>query len=219
MKSMTSSRAGAAKATRPYTLGRREESARRTREGILSAADGVLEKHGVASLTMESVARTAGVSRVSVYDHFGDRSGLIEALTWRMFQKHDVDQVRRARLQKDVRRALVDFVRENTKYQCSFGPNAMSLLRAAMDDTDAADVVKLIYVESRRASIRELVDRLEEAGELSREWSVERAIDALMVITSLESLDGLIAHGDRGADTAVQVLSGLAKTLLRPSGG
>jgi AcrR family transcriptional regulator len=215
---MTSSRAAAAaKVTRPYKLGRREESARRTREGILRAADGLLEKEGVASLTMEGVARTAGVSRISVYDHFGDRSGLIEALTWRMFLKHDVDRVRRARLQKDVRRSLVDFVRENTKYLCSFGPKAIGLLRAAMDDPDAASVVRLIYVDSRRASIQELVDRLEEAGELSKEWSGERAVDALMVITSLESLDGLITHEDRDASMAARVLSGLAKGLLRPS--
>ena len=179
----------------------------------------MLGKHGVASLTMEAVARAAGVSRVCIYDHFGDRSGLIEALTWRMFQQHDVDRVRQARLQEDVRKSLVDFVRENTRYQYSFGPSAMSLLRVAMDDPDAAKVVSLIYVEARRASIRELIDRLEEAGELTEGWSVERAIDVLMVITSLESLDGLIRHAALDADAAADVLARLAETLLGPDDG
>jgi AcrR family transcriptional regulator len=207
------------KATRPYRLGRREESRQRTREKILRAADGMLGKHGVASLTMEAVAQAAGVSRVCIYDHFGDRSGLIEALTWRMFQQHDVDRVRRARLQEDVRKSLADFVGENTRYQYSFGPRAMSLLRVAMDDRDAAKVVSLIYVQSRRASIRELIDRLDESRELAEGWSVERATDALMVITSLESLDGLIRHAALDADAAAEVLAGLAKALLRPDGG
>jgi AcrR family transcriptional regulator len=205
--------------TRPYRLGRREESVRRTREKILTAADGLLEKQGVSSLTMEAVARTARVSRVCIYDHFRDRSGLIEALTWRMFQQHDVDRVRQARLQENVRTALVDFVRENTRYQSSFGSKAMSLLHTAMDDPDAAKVVKLIYIESRRASIRELVERLHGAGELGEEWSVERAVDALMVVTSVESLDGLITHAGLDADAAADVLAKLAQALLRPADG
>jgi AcrR family transcriptional regulator len=219
LKIELSNRRAGEKTTRPYRLGRREESLKRTREKILRAADGMLGKHGVASLTMEAVARAAGVSRVSIYDHFGDRSGLIEALTWRMFQQHDVDRVRRARLQEDVRRSLVDFVRENTRYQYSFGPSAMSLLRVAMDDPDAAKVVSLIYVEARRASIRELIDRLEEAGELAEGWSVERAIDVLMVITSLESLDGLIRHAALDSDAAADVLARLAEALLGPDDG
>ena len=176
----------------------------------------MLEKYGVAALTMEAVARAAGVSRVSIYDHFGDRSGLIEALTWRMFQQHDVGRVRQARLQDDVRRSLVGFVRENTRYQYSFGPRAMKLLRVAMDDPDAAKVVRLVYIESRRASIRELIDRLDDAGELAKGWSVERATDALMVITSLESLEGLITHAALDPDSAADVLAGLAEALLPP---
>jgi AcrR family transcriptional regulator len=219
LKITMSNRKTVEKPTRAYRLGLREESRQRTREKILWAADGMLGKRGVASLTMEAVARAAGVSRVCIYDHFGDRSGLIEALTWRMFQQHDIDRVRRARLQEDVRRSLVDFVSENTRYQYSFGPKAMSLLRVATDDADAAKVVSLIYVESRRASIRELVDRLVEAGELAEGWSEEQATDALMVITSLESLDGLIRHSALDADAAAGVLAGLARALLRPNGG
>jgi uncharacterized hydantoinase/oxoprolinase family protein len=93
----------------------------------------------------------------------------------------------------------------------------LSVLHAAMDDPDAAKVVELIYIGSRRTSIRELVERLEETGELGEEWSVERAVDALMVVTSLESLDGLITHASLDADTAADVLARLARALLRPT--
>src|SRR5207302_5696519 len=146
-----------------------------------------------------------------------DKAGLLEAATWRMFQRHDVERVRRARMQTDVRRSLADFVRENALYQYSFGTAGMALLRAATEDPDGAAVVKSVYIDSRRASIRELVERLHEAGELARLWSVEKAIDALMVLTGLPSLESLTIHSRLKIDEAAGVLVQLAKGLLRPT--
>lgn len=50
------------------------------REAILEAALAILREHGIANLTSREVASRAGVSDASVYYHFGDRAGLLQAV-------------------------------------------------------------------------------------------------------------------------------------------
>jgi AcrR family transcriptional regulator len=55
----------------------------RTAERILDAAVMEVAISGVAKLTIEGVARRAGVNRATLYRRFGDLDGVIEALTMR----------------------------------------------------------------------------------------------------------------------------------------
>jgi AcrR family transcriptional regulator len=50
------------------------------REAILDATLAVLREEGIANLTSRAVAARAGVSDASVYYHFGDRAGLLQAV-------------------------------------------------------------------------------------------------------------------------------------------
>ena len=50
------------------------------REAIVEAALDVLREEGIANLTSREVAARAGVSDASVYYHFGDRAGLLQAV-------------------------------------------------------------------------------------------------------------------------------------------
>ena len=54
-----------------------------TSERILDAALGVAAASGVRHLSMDEVARRAGVGRMTVYRRFGSRGALVEALTVR----------------------------------------------------------------------------------------------------------------------------------------
>lgn len=68
-------------ARREYRLGRRQAQSEKTRGKLLSAARGILmRRDGLAAFGLESVARRAGVSRLTVYNQFGSRVGLLEAL-------------------------------------------------------------------------------------------------------------------------------------------
>lgn len=49
------------------------------REELLDAAVAAIRKHG-ADVSMQDLAETAGVSRPILYDHFGDRAGVANAL-------------------------------------------------------------------------------------------------------------------------------------------
>jgi AcrR family transcriptional regulator len=50
------------------------------REAIVDAALAILREQGIANLTSREVAARAGVSDASVYYHFGDRAGLLQAV-------------------------------------------------------------------------------------------------------------------------------------------
>jgi AcrR family transcriptional regulator len=55
----------------------------RTATRILDGALDEASAHGLRSLSIEAVARRAGVNRVTVYRRFGDREGLVAALAAR----------------------------------------------------------------------------------------------------------------------------------------
>jgi AcrR family transcriptional regulator len=67
-------------ADRGYRLGRRQAEADRTRSRILSAARELVSELGPES-SVGKVAARAGVSRITIYNQFGSKAGLLEALS------------------------------------------------------------------------------------------------------------------------------------------
>ena len=65
---------------RGYHLGRRQAAVDRTRARILKAARGLLVARGNIAFSIEAVARRARVTRATVYQRFGSRPKLLEAL-------------------------------------------------------------------------------------------------------------------------------------------
>ncbi len=73
----------------PLSLGRPKDSAKR--ELILSAAETAFFAQGFSAATIERIAADAGVSKVTVYGHFGDKETLFEAVVTR-----EADQIKAA---------------------------------------------------------------------------------------------------------------------------
>jgi AcrR family transcriptional regulator len=65
--------------TRKYELKARAESQRETRDRIARATGELHEEKGVAQTTVAEIARRAGVTRLTVYNHFADLSELLPA--------------------------------------------------------------------------------------------------------------------------------------------
>ena len=65
--------------TRKYELKARAEGQRETRDRIARAAVELHEEKGVAHTTVAEIARRAGVTRLTVYNHFADLSELLPA--------------------------------------------------------------------------------------------------------------------------------------------
>lgn len=82
--------------TRKYELKARAESQRETRDRIAKAAAELHEEKGVARTTVAEIARRAGVTRLTVYNHFADLSELIPACAAHYTALHpfpDLDRV------------------------------------------------------------------------------------------------------------------------------
>lgn len=63
-----------------YKRGKRSYHHGDLRAALLAEAGLILEKHGVARLTLRALARRAGVSHAAPYRHFPDRESLLAAL-------------------------------------------------------------------------------------------------------------------------------------------
>ena len=74
--------------TRKYELKARADRQRETRERIAKAAMELHEEIGVAKTTVAEIARRAGVSRLTVYNHFPDNSALLPACTAHYMSLH-----------------------------------------------------------------------------------------------------------------------------------
>jgi AcrR family transcriptional regulator len=80
--------------------------ARDTRTRILDAAIATMGRHGLARLSLEGVAREAGVSRQTLYRYFGSRDALISATVLREEEAFIAAMVAAADHHREFRPAL-----------------------------------------------------------------------------------------------------------------
>jgi AcrR family transcriptional regulator len=107
------------------------------REAILAAALALLRERGIARMTTREVASLAGVSEASVFYHYGDRAGLLQAVFeegLRPLRPLAVDGGLQA---PDVPTALAEF---GTALE-RFLDQALPVLAAAQSDTDLFDAL------------------------------------------------------------------------------
>jgi AcrR family transcriptional regulator len=94
---------------RPYKLGRRQAATEETRAKILAAARaGLIAPGGFTAFTLEAVARAADVARMTVYNQFESKAGLLAALFDEMAVVKGRDQIIVAMSLPDPLDALVE---------------------------------------------------------------------------------------------------------------
>jgi AcrR family transcriptional regulator len=199
---------------RPYDLGKRQEQSSRTRELVLEAARVLLESGGVRDLTMEALARASGVTRQTIHNLFGTKTGVLEALFDRLAIDAGMMGMREVMTASDVESMLAAFVEVFT----SFWVKDRLLLKrihgfAAID----AEVGKAVAARNQRRQMAaaRVVERLY-AGELALDGDEKRKkIASLVALTSFEFFDAL-AQSCGSVEVAAGCLYTLVKKAVAP---
>ena len=152
---------------RKYELKARAESQRETRDRIARVTSELHEEKGVAQTTVAEIARRAGVTRLTVYNHFADLSELLPACAAHYERLHPTPDFDSVLAQGDaderVRAVLAELYRWYRETEPMYGklfsdrasvPELDRFLEQNIDrmlDGLGADLVAGFAVRSRRA--------------------------------------------------------------------
>jgi AcrR family transcriptional regulator len=173
-------------------LPKRDENRRSQRERILDAARGLFASRGFEAVTMREIAEQAGVVRATVFNHFGSKGALVEAITesvldvWAgMLERALADETTST---PTLVRALFD--------QMGFGIEQFhgfyrGVFREMMKIQVGLDEGGLAVRASDRARERlaRLLARGQQRGDLSRELELADLLNAFMSLAN-----GTIVH-------------------------
>jgi AcrR family transcriptional regulator len=167
---------------------------RPARIAILDAARRLFEDRDFLSVTLDEVARAAGVSRQAVYINFGSRAGLLVALVSYVDEIGDLE----ARIAKVLDsptavRALEALVDLRARYTPSIFRLASYVDAARRFDADAEaswqDRMKLRYAHSRAVA-----GRMAGEGVLAAGWTEAAAADLIWSMTSIRTYEDLVVE-------------------------
>jgi AcrR family transcriptional regulator len=185
---------------RKYEQRARAVAADETRRRILEAMYERLRKSPATAVSIDQVARDAGVARSTVYLVFESRAGLFDALAKYVLERSGFGAINEAVRHPDAREHLRGALRAGARmYAADLEVIRALHATARVDpDVDAGAVQRL--EEGRAGGMRYLARRLHEQGLLRPDVSQKEAADMLWVLTSLESFD--LLHTGRGLSPA-----------------
>ena len=168
---------------------------RRTREAILEAAGRLWLERGLHGVGLEEVAAAAGVTRRTIYLHFGGKSDLLLAYVHRSEEQAGLPRLVAEMASAPNGRELFEVLgRVQVEYVPKIFPG-LRLVHAARAGDPAAAAIWDDRMRARRAVFRALATRLSEQGELDPELSIDDAVGLLWVLTSPQMYEFLVVDG------------------------
>jgi len=201
-------------APRRYQQRQRAESADETRRRILDAVLQRLEQAPSQSVSVEQVARIAGVSRSTVYLIFGSRAGLFDAVARDLLHRGGFDRVVRAVADPDPRETLRGGIRGTAHTFAAHRDAFRALYSMAQLDPDAVGGAMQRGEQNRAGGMADLAQRLADQNALRDGVTAEAAADLLWVLTSFDSFDLLSTGRGLSADDAADLLIETAERTL-----
>lgn len=188
-----------------------------TRTRILDAANALLLERGYHGVGLASVASAAGVSRQTVYDQFGSKSGLLRAMVARSEEVAGLPRLLE-RVRSETRgvamlRAFLDAV---VAVEPQVYPFSRLVYAARLDDPVAAELWEW-RLRSRHEGMRRVMERLASEGRLRLGVSVEEATDVAWATASPHQYEYLvIAQGWSIERYRAHLEQSIAARLLSP---
>jgi AcrR family transcriptional regulator len=188
--------------TRPY-LRRTNARSRATRVRINDAVRALLAEGSFHSSTMEEVAERAGVSRATLYQHFGSRLDLVDAVCEGFAENPALRRLRETVELADADAALDETIANTVAFWSSEHAVLRNLYDVAAVDPAAQHLVERQRAD-RRGEYERLVHTLARAGKLG--VPRKHALSVLLVLSSYDAYRELREDGlsDRRATALLQ---------------
>jgi AcrR family transcriptional regulator len=176
-------------ATRRYEQRIRAETAEQTRRRILDAVYERLREAPSEPVSVDRVARMAGVARSTVYLIFGSRGGLFDALGADLLERGGFDRLMEAVAHPDAREGLRGGIRAGVQMDAAHRDVLRVLFSMAQLDAEAVGGAVQRMEDRRAGGMAYLAKRLADQGALRPEVTAEEAAELLWVLTSFDSFD------------------------------
>jgi AcrR family transcriptional regulator len=180
------------------------------RDRIIVAACELIESEDAEHFSIDAVARRAGVARMTVYNQFESRAGLLEALFDHLAERGEIRRMADVFQQPDPLTALDMFVALFGRFWTANRRVHARLRAIAMHDPDLAAAMKSRN-ERRRFGLTELVRRLDKAQ--SSPIPAGEVVNMLFVLLSFDTFDSLAGESRTPADVT-PLLQRLARLVV-----
>jgi AcrR family transcriptional regulator len=177
--------------TRRYEQRLRAESAEATRTRILDAAYDRVRATPTRPVSVEEIARTARVARSTVYQVFGSRAGLFDALAADVLHRGGFERVTTAVAHPDAREHLRRAFRAGMEVYAVYRDVHRVLFSTSALDPEATAGAMRRADEARAGGMEYLARRLHEQDALRPDLSVDDAAHVLFLLTGFDAFDAL----------------------------
>jgi AcrR family transcriptional regulator len=210
---------------RRYALGKRQEALDETRGRAIEAAKAVLADSSASEmasgLTMSGVAERAGITRQTLYNQFGSRSELIEAVFDDMARRAAMGSMATAMQQRDPQARLAGMIETFGRFW-----SADRLILRRIRALAATDPLLQRAVnardERRRAACRHVVKGFAGLGVMGVQGRIAKGdgaedtsllVDVLYSLTSFEFFD-MLAGVERTSAEVTEAVIALARSAI-----
>jgi AcrR family transcriptional regulator len=198
---------------RAYRLGKRQADVEDTRERIVDAATALFGESGFHRVTLEDVAKRAGVARATVYYQFESKFGLLDAVIAAIVQRIGAERAQRAREHPDAAIGVRLYVKEIVAFLSKEDALLRNIYGLSAVDPEAGRVVEQ-WDLLRKDVLAWLVKRLADQGKLRKGISQKHAVDVLWMLTGFRSFDQLYSRSKLSVRATATLLSELAANAV-----
>jgi len=200
--------------TRRYEQRLRAQTAQETRRRVLDAVYEQLREAPAQPVSVDRIARTAGVARSTVYVIFGSRAGLFDAFAADLLERGGFRRVIDAVADPDPRATLRDGITGGVHTFAAHRDVFRALVSMAELDPDAVGGAMQRSEQRRAEGMMQLARRLARRGLLREGLTAKRAADRLWVLTSFDGFDLLYSGRGLSADEVARVLVDIGESSV-----
>jgi AcrR family transcriptional regulator len=193
------------------------------RDALLQAAERVLERDGLAGLTLRAVAREAGVSHAAPTHHFGDLTGLVSELAAIGFRQFNMAMAESCAPETPFparglarAHAYVAYAQAHPgMYGLMFRTERLDYSRPSLHEAAEASFAGLAQAiaASRHEQIAEEALTLEQAAAIARAWSLVHGFTMLLLDGRLEDI---LHRLPKGTDSTMLLDAMLKVAMAKP---